>query len=257
MTALRLVIFDVDGTLADTESLHLRAFNRAFAEAGFNWTWEEAVYDRLLSVEGGLARIRAWVEEHRARDLANFEMDGTLTRLHAAKSDIYMRMLEEEAPQLRPGVMRLIHDARSEGVRLGVCTTSSRAAFEGLILGAMGFEALDWFQAIVTGDDVARPKPDPEGYALACARLGVDPSEAVAIEDSPRGAVAARAAGMRVLSCPGRGTPAAPVEGASMTLSDLGEPGAPFDVIDGDPAGHSFVSCEALRDWLPPAARAA
>ena len=75
---LRALVFDVDGTLADTESLHLRAFNRAFEEAGFHWHWDDATYDRLLEVEGGLARIRAWVEQNRPRDLANLEGDGTL-----------------------------------------------------------------------------------------------------------------------------------------------------------------------------------
>ena len=180
-----------------------------------------------------------------------------LERLHRAKSDFYLRMLERDGLPLRAGVMRLIQDARSEGVKLGVCTTSSRVNFEALILNAMGFEALDWFGAIVTGDDVAAPKPDPEGYAKACAILGVDPAEAVAVEDSPRGAAAAVAAGLQVVACPGRGTPMAPVAGAALTLSDLGEPGAPFEVLEGDPRGHSFVSCEALRDWLAAEAAAA
>ncbi|MGG7568292.1 HAD family hydrolase [Rhodovulum sp. DZ06] len=254
---LRAIIFNVNGTLADTEPLHLRAFNRAFRDAGFDWVWDDATYARLLSVEGGLPRIRAWVEEHHPRDLAALENAGTLEALHAAKSDLYLRKLEANGVPMRPGVMRLIRDAASEGVKLGVVTTSSRENFEALILNSMGFEALDWFGAVITGDDVSALKPDPEGYVKACAALGVDPADAVAIEDGPRGVTAAAAAGMRVIACPGRASPMAPVPGAAMTLTDLGEPGAPFDVIAGDPGHWSYVSCESLRAWFTDEAAAA
>jgi HAD superfamily hydrolase (TIGR01509 family) len=246
---LRAIIFDVDGTIADTESLHLRAFNRAFADAGLDWHWDDAAYDDLLSIEGGLARIRAWVEDHRPRDLAWAEGEGALTALHAAKSAIYLRTLENEGLPLRPGVRRLIHEARSQGIALGVCTTSSRLNFEALILNAMGFEALDWFGAVITGDDVTAPKPDPQGYAAACARLGVAPQDAVAIEAGPRGLAAARAAGLTVIACPGRGSRADDMAGAALVLSDLGDPGQPFEVLRGDPGHHGHVTLDALRDW--------
>lgn len=246
---LRAIIFDVDGTIADTESLHLRAFNRAFEAAGLDWHWDDATYDDLLSVEGGLARIRAWVEVHRPRDLAWAEGEGALAALHKSKSEIYLRTLENEGLPLRPGIRRLIHEARSQGIALGVCTTSSRLNFEALILNAMGFEALDWFGAVITGDDVTARKPDPQGYAAACARLGVAPADAVAIEDNPRGLAAARAAGLTVIACPGRGSPAQGMEGAAMVLSDLGDPGQPFEVLRGDPGHFGHVTLEALREW--------
>jgi HAD superfamily hydrolase (TIGR01509 family) len=246
---LRAIIFDVDGTIADTESLHLRAFNRAFAQAGLDWHWDDAAYDDLLVVEGGLARIRVWVEAHRPRDLAWAENEGVLTALHAAKSEIYLRALENEGLPLRPGIRRLIHEARSQGIALGVCTTSSRQNFEALILNAMGFEALEWFGTVITGEDVTAHKPDPQGYAAACARLGVAPQDAAAIEDNPRGLAAARAAGLAVIACPGRGTRAADLDGAAIVLSDLGDPGQPFDVLRGDPGRFGHVTLDALRDW--------
>ena len=108
---LRAIIFDVDGTIADTESLHLRAFNRAFAAAGLDWHWDDATYDALLSIDGGLARIRAWVEANRPRDMAWADQGGALAALHAAKSDFYLRTLENEGLPLRPGIARLIHEA--------------------------------------------------------------------------------------------------------------------------------------------------
>jgi HAD superfamily hydrolase (TIGR01509 family) len=247
---LGAIIFDVDGTIADTEALHLRAFNHAFEAAGLDWRWDDAAYDQMLRIEGGLARLRAWVETHRPRDLAWAEADGALTRIHAAKSEFYLRTLENEGLPLRPGIARLIHEARSQGIALGVCTASSRLNFEALILNAMGFEALEWFGAIVTGDDVDAAKPDPEGFAAVCARLGVAPSAAVAVESSPHGVAAARAAGLTVIACPLRGSQPEDLAGAALVLSDLGDPGLPFRVLAGDPGRAGHITIDTLRMLL-------
>lgn len=246
---LQAIIFDVDGTLAETEELHRAAFNAAFAEAGQDWSWDRGLYADLLEVEGGLERIRAYVERARPRDLARLENERRLEAIHARKTEIYASMLEDGAARLRPGVARLLRDARSAGVRIGVCTTSRRDSFEALILNAFGFEALDWFAAIVSGDDPVARKPSPEPYLLALERLGVPAAAAMAIEDSARGVAAANAAGLRVIAAPGLYTAKEDFSDALLTLSDLGEPGAPFDVIAGDPGHHSFVSVEALRRW--------
>lgn len=247
---LRAIIFDVDGTIADTESLHLRAFNRAFAAAGLDWHWDDATYDALLSIDGGLARIRAWVEANRPRDMAWADQGGALAALHAAKSDFYLRTLENEGLPLRPGIARLIHEARAQGIRLGVCTSSSKLSFEALILNAMGFEALGWFGAIVAGEDGGAPKPAPDGYLAACAQLGVAPADALAIEAAPRGVVAARAAGLTVIASPGRGSHPRDLTGAALVLSDLGDPGQPFDVLHGDPGHFGHITIEALHGLM-------
>lgn len=245
---LKAVIFDVDGTLAETEELHRAAFNAAFRQAGLDWNWDRALYHELLAVEGGLARIRHYVETRRPRDLARMENEGALERLHEAKTAAFLGMLEEGAG-LRPGVARLVEDARSAGLRLAACTTSTRETFEGLILNALGFDALDWFAAVVTREDVEAVKPDPAPYRRVLQRLGVAPHEAVVIEDSARGVAAARGAGLPVIAAPGLYTRDEDFSGALLALSDLGEPLAPFEVIAGDPGPWTCVTAEALAAW--------
>ncbi|SDX07777.1 haloacid dehalogenase superfamily, subfamily IA, variant 3 with third motif having DD or ED [Albimonas donghaensis] len=245
---LQAVIFDVDGTLAETEELHRAAFNAAFAEAGLDWVWERELYYELLAVEGGLARIRHYAEAWRPRDLAMMEHAGAIEALHAAKTAHFLASMEEGAA-LRPGVGRLLSDLRGSGVRIAACTTSTREAFEGLILNAFGFEALDWFAAVVTREDVQAPKPDPAPYRLVLERLGLRPECALAIEDSARGVASARGAGLDVVAAPGIYTRGEDFSQALVVLSDLGEPHVPFEVLAGDPGPFSWVDPDALRWW--------
>ncbi len=245
---LKAVIFNLDGTLAETEELHRQAFNAAFAEAGHDWNWTPEIYAGLLSIEGGLERIRAYVERARPRDLARLENEGRLAALHARKSDIYASLLEESA-HLRPGVARLLSDARSSGLKIGVCTSSRRESFEALVLSALGFEALDWFAAVVSGDDLPVRKPAPDPYLLTLERLGVPACAAIAIEDGAHGVQSALRAGVDVVAAPGLYASDDDLDGALIVVSDLGERAAPFETLQGDPGRHSFVSVEALRDW--------
>jgi len=156
---------------------------------------------------------------------------------------------------LRPGVARLIAEARSTGLRVAACTSSLRANFEGLIVAALGFEALDAFSVVVTSEDVTALKPDPAPYLLALERLGLGPDAAIVIEDNARGVASARAAGLGVIASPGLYSRDDAHEGALLTLSDLGEPQAPFEVLAGDPGPFSHVSTEALRFWHDRAGR--
>ncbi len=245
---LEAVIFDVDGTLAETEELHRQAFNEAFERHGRDWRWDRAAYHDLLAVEGGLARIRAHVEAVAPRELANLEHAGALEAIHATKSAIYPSLVEQGVP-LRPGVARLLRDVRSSGLKLAACTTSTRETFEALILGALGFDALDWFSAVVAREDVDAVKPDPAPYLATLDRLGVAAGAAMVIEDSGRGLAAARAAGVETLAVPGLYTRDDDLSGAALAVSDLGEPAAPFEVLAGDPGPFGYVSTDALRVW--------
>lgn len=246
--SLQAVIFDVDGTLAETEELHRAAFNQAFAEAGEDWVWDRELYAQLLEVEGGAARLRAYVEQARPRELARLENDGAFEAIHARKTEAFQALVEEGA-RLRPGVARLLSDIRSSGMKLAVCTTSGRETFEGLILNAFGFEALDWFAAVVTREDVAAVKPDPAPYRAALERLGVPAQAAMVVEDSGRGVASARAAGIETVAAPGLYTRGDDFTGALLTLSDLGEPSEPFEVLAGDPGPFSYVGADALHYW--------
>jgi len=247
---LKAIIFDVDGTLGETETVHQSAFNEAFRHCGLDWVWDEEIYIELLRIPGGPSRLQHFVETRYPEDLERMTEAGLLTRIHRRKTQNFARMLEDSGVSLRAGVSRLITDARSAGVKLAACTTSQLETFEILVVNALGIEALSWFNAVVTGADVKKMKPDPEGYLEVLRRLRVDAGDAVVIEDTERGVEAARAAGIRVIAVPSEMTSDEDFSRAEIMLSDLGEPASPFDVLAGDPMGFGYASLRAIRTWL-------
>lgn len=214
---LRALIFDVDGTLCETEEYHRRAFNRAFAEAGVNWFWSQDDYRRLLLTTGGKERMRA----HRADLKAVVPGDAQIARLHAAKTQAYLASLSSGKVVARPGVNAVVAAARAKGLRLAVATTTSPANVEGLVQAIWGCAAASLFEVIAAGDEVAVKKPAPDVYLLALQRLGVAPAEALAFEDSRNGLLAARAAGLAVIVTPGIYTAHEDFAGAKQILPDL------------------------------------
>ena len=171
---LQALLFDVDGTLAETEEGHREAFNAVFAEAGLEWRWDRAHYRDLLRVTGGKERMLHHARLHDPGRLAAVEAQ--LEPLHKAKNARFSRWMKASGGALRPGVRRLIDEAKAAGLRLGVVTTTSRANLEALLAAGFGGEAL--FDVIVCGEDVRRKKPDPEAYELALARLDLAPPRA-------------------------------------------------------------------------------
>lgn len=190
--ALRALLWDVDGTLAETErDGHRRAFNRAFAELGVPLHWDAQAYGAWLAIAGGHERIRAALRqlEGRTPDPARVEA------LQACKQRHYAALMAAGGLELRPGVAALIQEATAAGVRQAIVTTSGRAAVQALAERLLG-DLADAFELRVCGDDVRRKKPDAEAYSLALQRLGLAPGDALAIEDSPAGLAAAVAAGV-------------------------------------------------------------
>lgn len=192
---LRALIFDVDGTLAETEELHRKAFNAAFTEQGINWHWDVSTYARLLKITGGKERIAAYAEEIGTQGIDP-------KPIHLLKTEIYNRELRGGGLELRAGVEDLIARAKVQGFKLAIATTTSRPNIESLLAVTLGPDAHRDFVAIITGEDVARKKPDPEAYRLSLARLGVSADEAIAFEDSKNGVDAARGAGLQVIVTP-------------------------------------------------------
>ncbi|MGT2502059.1 HAD family hydrolase [Bradyrhizobium guangxiense] len=190
------LIFDVDGTLAETEELHRQAFNHAFARHGLDWQWDRAVYKQLLRVTGGKERMRAYHERLR---MAPPLSDADIAELHRVKTAHYAELVETGRCRLRPGVTELLAAAKSRGQRLAIATTTSHGNIEALLSQALGTNWAAQFDAIVAGDDVRRKKPAPDVYLETLARLKLDAADCVAIEDSANGLISASRAGIPVL----------------------------------------------------------
>jgi HAD superfamily hydrolase (TIGR01509 family) len=190
------LIFDVDGTLAETEELHRQAFNHAFACQGLDWQWDGAVYKDLLRVTGGKERIRA---HHERLRIASPLSDVDIAELHRIKTAHYAELVETGCCPLRPGVTDLLIAARARGQRLAIATTTSHGNIDALLSRALGKRWAADFDAIVAGDDVRLKKPAPDVYVEILARLKLDASDCVAIEDSANGLIAASRANIPVL----------------------------------------------------------
>ncbi|WP_201742182.1 HAD family hydrolase [Mangrovicoccus ximenensis] len=213
---LRALIFDVDGTLAETEEAHRRAFNETFAAAGLCWHWTATDYRRLLKITGGKERMRAW------RDgIGSGPDEDGIAELHRQKTRRYGRIIACGEVPLRPGVAGLLRGARAVGLRLAVATTTARPNVDVLVRAATGRAAGDIFEVIAAGDEVAEKKPAPDVYLLALSRLGLEPGQAVAFEDSRNGLLSARGAGLDVVVTPSAYTAGEDFAGAACVLSDL------------------------------------
>ncbi len=220
--ALRALLWDVDGTLAETErDGHRRAFNRAFAERGLPLHWDARSYGRWLAIAGGRERIRAALRQLEQADPDPRRVDD----LQACKQRHYGALMAAGALQLRPGVAELIAAAAAAGLRQAIVTTSARVAVRALAERLLGAQAAA-FELWVCGDDVARKKPDPEAYGLALRRLGIGAAAALAIEDSPAGLTAATAAAvpcLLTLSHYGRQEPLERFAAARAVVTGLGD----------------------------------
>lgn len=194
---LKALIFDVDGTLAETEERHRLAFNQAFMLEGLDWFWDEALYAELLKVTGGKERIRSFMEALAPERLA----DATLIpRLHALKTKLYAQAVLDGGIALRPGMEALLEAARAEGLSLAIATTTSPENVDALLTPTLGPRWRELFRVVAAGDMVPAKKPAPDVYRLALEGLNLPACETLALEDSRNGVVSARAAGAPVVA---------------------------------------------------------
>ncbi|MET0540762.1 MAG: HAD-IA family hydrolase [Variovorax sp.] len=201
---LRALVFDVDGTLADTEHAHRTAFNEAFAEAGLDWHWDEPLYTRLLEISGGKERIAHYWHEVRG-DIKAIDagaLADTVQRIHDHKTAAYERRVHEGAVQLRPGVLKLIESAHRDGLRLAIATTTSPVNIATLLRAAIGPTWSSFFEVIEDASTAPHKKPHPQVYLQTLQRLQLPPTECLAFEDSANGLKAARAARLATIVTP-------------------------------------------------------
>jgi HAD superfamily hydrolase (TIGR01509 family) len=230
--ALQALIFDVDGTLADTErDGHRVAFNQAFAAAGLDWRWDVALYGELLAVTGGKERMRHYLDRYRPDWVRPADLDGLIARLHAAKTRVYADLLAQGGIPLRPGVTRLLNEARAAGIRLAIATTTTPENVTALIEHALAPEAVGWFEVIAAGDVVPAKKPAPDIYQYALTQLELKPEVCLAFEDSENGIRASRAAGLTTVVTVNDYTREHDFSDAALVLDQLGEPDRPFRIL--------------------------
>lgn len=244
---LDALILDVDGTLVDTEELHRQAFLAAFHEFDLRWDWGPHTYMELLKVSGGKERIAAHIDSRKDPADDKDRLKRLVPSIHRAKTRLYGQLVASGAAPLRPGVMRLIREARSAGVRLAFVATTNTGNMNALLSKRLGQEAFGWIEALVGGDQVARRKPSPETYHRALAALGVLARNCVAFEDSANGLRAAKAAGLYTVVTPTRWTMAQDFAGADLLLPSLGDPREAEDPVTERQIGVPYLTLAKIE----------
>lgn len=241
---LKCLIFDVDGTLANTErDGHRVAFNQAFEEVGLDWHWSVDFYGQLLTVSGGKERLKYFLRQYQPEFQPEGELGNFVTNLHQLKTKHYLKLLRSGAIALRPGVTRLISEARASGLTLAIATTSS---LPNVIALLEKYLDLDWFATIAAGDIVPAKKPAPDIYHYVVKRLELEPADCLVIEDSDNGLNSAIAAGLTTVVTVNNYTQQQDFSQAALVVSDLGEPELPCRVLQGDLAG-GYLDIASLR----------
>ncbi|GAB4218520.1 MAG: HAD family hydrolase [Synechococcales cyanobacterium] len=228
------LIFDVDGTLADTErDGHRVAFNQAFAAAGLDWHWSVELYGELLAVTGGKERMLYYLERNRPDWPRPDNLKDFIAGLHKAKTRFYTELLATGQIPLRPGVKDLILSAREAGIPMAIATTTTPDNVTALLQHSLHPESVSWFVAIGAGDIVPAKKPAPDIYEYVLAQMGWDPQSCLAFEDSYNGLVSAQAAHLRTVVTINDYTHHQDFSGATLVLDHLGDTDLPCTVLGG------------------------
>lgn len=229
---IKAFIFDVDGTLADTErDGHRVAFNQAFEQFQLDWNWTEQTYGELLAVTGGKERILHFVQTHDKPEKNRHDLTELIKRLHAKKTENYVELLNNSAIPLRPGIKRLLNEARRNNIRLAIATTTTPQNVTALLQNTLGQESPSWFEVIGAGDIVANKKPAADIYDLVLKEMDLAASDCVAFEDSLNGIKSSLAADIKTIITYNGYTQNDDFSGALLVLDQVGDDGFPSKVL--------------------------
>lgn len=224
---LEALIFDLDGTLADTEETHRQAFNAAFIEFGLWWDWSPQLYGRLLAVSGGKERLRHYIGTLGLPAAECARLLQTVPALHDTKTRIYTELIHRGQRPFRPGVLALLRAAKTAGLKLAIASTTTSANVSALLQANLGAASDIGFDVIACGDQVKEKKPAPDIYRLVLASLRLAPEACIAFEDSPNGLRAAKAAGLVSVVTPSLWTVEQDFAAADLVLPTLEGLGLP------------------------------
>jgi HAD superfamily hydrolase (TIGR01509 family) len=229
------LIFDCDGVLADTErDGHRPAFNQTFAEAGVPVQWSVDEYADKLRIGGGKERMASLLTpEFVAANQLPTDPDGQkqlLADWHRRKTAIYKEMVRAGRLPARSGIARVVDEALAAGWSLAVASTSAEESVRAVLEHAVGEANASRFD-VFAGDVVPAKKPDPAIYLLALERMGIGPDDAIVIEDSRNGLLAAVGAGLRCVVTVSGYTADEDMGEATLVVSSLGDPGDPARVL--------------------------
>ena len=246
--SLKALIFDVDGTLANTEyDGHLRAFNETFKLFELDWHWDRELYSDLLSVSGGKERLAHYIRHYNPNLERNLSVND-IADIHNKKTEIFVNHVANGHVLLRVGVNRLIEEAIDSGLRLGIATTTSLKNVEALMTSTLGESALNRFEVIGAGDVVKNKKPAADIYQYVLDKMQLNCHECIAFEDSEIGFNSATSAGLKTVVTLSEYTKTKNFEGALVVLDHLGDENQPFEIIKGNPTDHSFVSVGYIKE---------
>lgn len=246
--ALKALIFDVDGTLANTEhDGHLRAFNEAFEFYGLDCYWDSELYAELLSVSGGKERLAFFIKKYKP-DLLKSSSSLEIADIHRKKTDIFISKISDGLISLRIGVERLIYEAKDNNLRLGIATTTSFENVRAILESSLGKGAMNNFEIIGAGDVVKNKKPSPEIYNYVLKKMNLSAKDCIAFEDSEIGFKASTASGLNTVVTLSEYTMADNFKGALVVLDHLGEENQPFQMVYGMPTHHTMVGVDYLKE---------
>ena len=234
MNQLQALIFDVDGTLANTErDGHRLGFNQAFAQMGLDWQWSVELYGELLAVAGGKERIKYFIDRYQPNFPKVENLDEFIKQLHQLKNKHYQALLKQGAIPLRPGVKRLITEAREQGLRLAIATTTTLANATTLLENTLD---PTWFEVIAAGDIVPAKKPAPDIYFYVLEQMQIEPEHCLVLEDTAHGLEAANEAKLKTVVTVNNYTEKQDFSKADLVVNHLGEADLPIKILQGQEA---------------------